>query len=128
MKKISVVPLESVNDVDFGTEREIVRNSFGKFKEFKKSPLSKNTSDAFEGLHIFYDCNNRFEAIEFFEVEVFVGNVRFLPSKISDVAKVVLDLVSDESEYWVSREQSIGIYAPNKKIESILFGIADYYN
>lgn len=127
MRRLTVTMLESVNGIRFGTAREIVRNTFGQFKEFRKSPFSKNTTDNFGDFHIFYDINNCFEAIEIFDAEVVVDNVRIFPGTKTEVCKLLPEMISDEPDYWLSKEKSVGIYAPNGNIESILFGVKDYY-
>lgn len=127
MRRLTVTMLEGVNDIRFGTAREIVRNTFGQFKEFRKGPFSKNTTDNFGDFHIFYDINNCFEAIEIFDAEVVVDNVRIFPGTRSGVCKLLPEMISDEQDYWLSKEKSVGIYAPNGNIESILFGVKDYY-
>ncbi|MCM1277316.1 MAG: hypothetical protein NC299_18485 [Lachnospiraceae bacterium] len=127
MRKIIVAPLESVNGIRFGAQREIVRNAFGSFEEFKKSPFSKNTSDDFGDFHIFYDSNNCFEAVEIFEAEVKINNTVIFPGTLAEANKLIADLKSNDPDYWISKEQSVGLCAPDGEIESILFGIKKYY-
>ncbi len=125
--KLTVTPLEGVNGISFGTNREAVRNTFGQCIEFRKSSFSKNTTDDFGTFHVFYDTDNRFNAIEVFEAEVVVNETRIFPGTVSDARKLIDDLVSDEEDYWISKKWSVGIYAPGGDIEGILFGAADYY-
>lgn len=124
--KFNVIPNVSVNEITFGTERNKVRNMLGSCSEFKKSPFSKNTADDFGSFHVFYDAENRFQAIEFFCSEVYVNNRKIFPATIEQVKLIIPDLAVEDSVFF-SVSQSIGIYAPENKIESILFGKAGYY-
>ena len=67
MKKWIILPTISVNDTPFLSSREEVRSRIDlPFKEVKKSPLSVNTMDVYDGFHVFYDEQNRFNAVEVF--------------------------------------------------------------
>lgn len=125
---LTVTPLEVVNGISFGTNRDTVRNTFGKYTEFRKSSFSKNTTDDFGTFHVFYDTDNRFNAIEVFEAEVVVNEIRIFPGTVSDACKLIDNLASSEQDYWISKKWSVGIYAPGGIIEGILFGVADYYS
>lgn len=127
MRRLDVVPLKKVNDVEFGMKREEVRELWGEAKEFKKSKFSKVTTDDFGFCHVYYDENDRCEAVEIFEdAEVFINGGVVFPGKIELAKEKIEDLVEDEGS-WISYEQSIGIYAPGEKMESILFGKKGYY-
>lgn len=124
---LMVIPTKSVNGIAFGTDRETVRKTFGEFREFKKGPFSKNTTDAFKDFHIYYDEDNRFEAIEIYGADVVVDNRKLFPGKLSGFLSVFPDLSSEEKGYWTSKTQSVGLTAPNRKIEGVLFGKSGYY-
>lgn len=127
MLKWNVQPLKEVNGVRLGMKREAVRKILGEAKEFKKSKFSKTTTDDFGCCHVFYDTNDECEAVEIFgEVEVSVNGKVLFPTGIEEVKNVINDL---EEEYgsFISKSQSIGIYAPEGKMESILFGNPGYY-
>lgn len=127
-RKIVVEPLKGINGILFGIDRGEVRKYFGNnFEEFKKSKFSKNTTDDYGYCHIFYDEDNKFEAIEFFdEVTIIIDDIIVFPNRIEVIKKVSDDFEKDEESY-ISKEKSIGIYAPNNRMESILLGIKGYY-
>jgi hypothetical protein len=124
--KFNITPNVGVNGVLFGAERNKVRSVLGAYSEFKKSPFSKNTADDFGQCHVFYDSENRFQAIEFFGGEVYIGDKKIFPATIDQAKNIIPDLTSDDSGF-LSVSQSAGIYAPAEKIESILFGKDGYY-
>ena len=129
MKKLIVVPTESVNEVCFGASREEVRKEFGKkYKEMKKTPLSKNTMDAYEDFHVFYSEDDKFEAIEIFgKVKVLVEDEKIFPGEKDAAMSLASDFMED-SESYISTSKSIGFSIDSKeKIESILFGCKKYY-
>ena len=70
--RLNVNPLESVGDVKFGMTREEVRSIFGDAEEFKKDPDDDITTDDFGFCHVFYDEDDRCEAVEIFDAEVFI--------------------------------------------------------
>lgn len=127
-RKIIVEPLKGIDGILFGIDRGEVRKYFGNnFEEFKKSKFSKNTTDDYGYCHIFYDEDNKFEAIEFFdEVTIIIDDIIVFPNRIEVIKKVSDDFEKDEESY-ISKEKSIGIYAPNDRMESILLGIKGYY-
>lgn len=127
MDKIIAIPLKKVNGVEFGMSREEVRSVLGKAKEFRKTKFSKNTTDDFGYCHVFYDSNDKCEAIEIFnEVEVVVNDTVIFPSSIKVAQTVFKDLIEDEGCY-ISAELAVGITLDNDKMESILFGTKGYY-
>ena len=53
---------------------------------------------------------------------------------IENVPSTPLDFINEhlaefpkEDDFYISKSRSIGIYAPSGKMESILFGVKDYY-
>lgn len=127
MNKIVATPLKEINGVRFGMKRDEVRKIFLSFKgEFKKTPFSKTTTDDFGFCHVFYNANDECEAIEVFDAEVYVDGTLVFPSNIETVKALFHDLV-EEDDGFIIKSQSIGIYAPYGKFESILFGIPNYY-
>ena len=97
------------------------------YKEFKKTPLSTNTTDDFGAFHVYYDDDDRCEAVEFFDdAEVEVDGELVFPTSSEEVRRVIPSLVPD-GDGLVSVEESIGIYAPGGTMESILFGVKGYY-
>ncbi len=126
MYKITAIPLKEVNGVKFGMNRAEVRQILGEAKEFKKSKYSVNTTDDFGFCHVFYDENDKCEAIEIFDAEVVVDNILVFPSNIENAKKMFKDLEKKDDSY-ISVKSSVGIYAPNNNVESILFGAEGYY-
>lgn len=127
MNILKAIPLSEVNGVRFGMKRNEVRNIFGEAKEFKKSKFSKTTTDDFGFCHVFYNLNDECEAIEIFDKsEVQINGKTIFPKGVDILKSMLTDLEEDENGF-ISKSQSIGIYAPNDKMESILFGCAGYY-
>lgn len=122
------IPMKKVNDIEFGMERSEVRKKFAvPVREFKKSKYSKRTTDDFGSCHVYYDGNDKCEAVEIFdEVAVYVDDKKIFPVTVEEVKKIIPDLVEEEDSY-ISEKLSIGIYAPDDKMESILIGCEGYY-
>ena len=128
MKQYTVYPLSGFDDVKFGMTRTEVRDILGSpERELKKSKLSKVTTDDYNLFHIFYDNNDRFEAVEFFDkVEIIIDGRIIFPKSMENLMKLPYNFVPEEAGA-ISVEYSIGIYAPDKMVESILFGVKGYY-
>ena len=128
MAQYTVFPLIGFDDVKFGMSRSEVRNILGSpEKEFKKSKFSKNTTDDFGDFHTFYNADDQFEAVEFFkEAEIQDNKGNIFPKSINDVECLPYKFINDGDSY-INEEYSIGIFAPDNFVESILFGIKDYY-
>lgn len=126
--RIDVVPTVSVNEVEFGMDRKQVRLLLGKAKEFRKSQYAENTTDDFGFCHVFYDTDDKCEAIEIFdEAEVYVDGKLIFPTDINSAMKIINDFEHDD-DGLTSYSLSIGIYAPDDEPESILIGIKGYYD
>lgn len=67
-------PYNKVGNIAFNEKRSLVRTDYPNFREFKKTPISKNTTDAYPGFHVFYDSQNEVEAVELFRGESLVLN------------------------------------------------------
>lgn len=128
MDKFIVTPLVGFNDVRFGMSRNEIRNILGTpIREFKKSKYSKNSTDDFGLYHIFYDVDDKFDAVEFFkEAMIFDNQGNEFPRTTGALSKLPYHFVSD-AESHICTEQSIGVYAPDGHIESILFACEGYY-
>lgn len=125
MRTINAIPLKEVNGVAFGMKRNDVRNILGEAKEFKKSKFSKITTDDFGFCHVFYNANDECEAIEVFDsVDVLINGEAVVD--INSI-KCLFSDIEEDSYGFISKGLSIGIYAPDNKIESILFGRKGYY-
>lgn len=127
--RIDVIPNVKVNDIVFGMSRAEVRELLGEAKEFKKGPYASNTTDDFGFCHVFYDKQNKCEAVEIFDdpgVEVYLDDTRIFPTDL-DEAKVMVDDFEIDGSGLISISLSIYIDAPDGEMESILFGKKDYY-
>lgn len=131
MKEIVVTPLKAVGDIEFGMSRNEVRGILGKYREFKKSKFSSNTTDDFGYCHVYYDKENKCEAVEIFDdVTVKIGQQVVFPlafSKTCEILKVRDGNVEIEEGSCTSLKESIGVYAPQGYGETILFGCEGYY-
>lgn len=130
MKKITVHPLVGFANVTFGMERGKVRKLLEGFKsEFQKSPFDPTKVDDFGYCHIYYNSNDKCEAIEFFsEVEIQINDQKVFPGKIETIRKIISDLIEEEDGFWISKSNSIGITAPEGTIETLLLGCTNYYS
>lgn len=128
MDKFVVLPLVGFNDVKFGMSRKVVRDILGlPIREFRKTKYSKTTTDDYGMFHIFYDKNDAFEAVEFFgEVEIRNEDHTVFPKTVRLLSQLPYAFV-DEGGSYINEELSIGIYAPDNTVESILFGVTGYY-
>lgn len=127
MKTINVIPLQEVSGVSFGMKRNDVRSIFGEAKEFKKTKNSKNTADDLGFCHVYYDSNNECEAIELFDnVEILINGLSISKYDINSIKSILPDAKRDDCGL-ISKSQSIGVFAPNNQIESILFGCKNYF-
>lgn len=122
-------PLIEVNGIKFGMERKEVRKRFsGNVREFKKTKFSQNTTDDFGICHVYYDENDKCKAIEVFDnVMVSIDGKVIFPININ-VLKTMISDIFEEDGSFISKQKSIGIYSPDGKMESILFGIKGYYD
>lgn len=123
-----VKPTESVGKVRFGSDRKEVREILGNsYQEFKKSRFSKNTTDDYGDFHVFYDVDNKCEAIEIFEnIELKIDKMTIFPGTMS-----IIELIGgfDYDGYcYINKEKSIGLSCHEEKIDSILLGKKNYYN
>lgn len=126
--RFDAVPTTGVNEVKFGMNREEVRRLLGSATEFYKFDDDVNTTDDFGFCHVFYDDNNECEAIEIFdEAEVYVNGLLIFPTDFETAKKAIGGFEQDD-EGLISISKSIGIYAPDGDMESILFAKEDYYN
>jgi hypothetical protein len=129
-KTLKAIPNVSVGGIKFGMNRDAVRKIINnEYSEFKKHQKVKNTTDDFGFCHVYYDENNKCEAIEFFDdVEILLGNKTIFPSTLSNVKQMINDIEKDGSLMYISKAKSIGITVNEKrKIKSILFGCKKYY-
>lgn len=126
-----IIPTVSFEGIPFGMEKIGVRKRIAKnlnlsHFEFQKGKDDNNV-DAYDDFHVFYDDDDKFEAIEFFgKASVILEGEKVYPGDVVRLQNIISDL-SEIMGSWLSVEQSIGVYAPQGTIESILFGKANYY-
>ncbi len=128
MTVFHVEPLIRVNGIEFGMDRKDVRKLYdNRYSEFRKTFFSKNTTDDFEGFHVYYDSNNKCEAVEIFEGdEVYVNGRKIMPGSAETLKNEFPDIVEEEGNY-TSVYSSVGAYIEDGEIKSILFGNKGYY-
>jgi len=129
MFKWELIPMKSIGNIEFGCDREVVRSllTIG-YKEFKKTAFSKNTTDDYGGFHCFYSEDNKLEAIEIFsDCEIVYRGITIFPASINVLREQFSDL-EKESDGFISKKYSIGLYAPGGTVESILLGSPGYYD
>lgn len=128
MESWTAEPMKRVGHIALGADRDSARKAAGRrFIEFHKTPMSKNTTDDFGSFHVYYDENNCVEAVELFpELEVEVMGKLIFPTSLEDALKALPSLQPD-GDGLISIADSVGIYAPDGKMESILFGVEGYY-
>ena len=128
MMKFDVIPNESVGQLYFGAERSSVRTILNGFKgEFKKSKFSKTTTDDFSYCHVFYDKDNRCNAVEFFEkCELIYHGKDLFRISVAELKSLVPDIKEEYGSY-ISMQASIGVVFNGGSVESVLIGGKDYY-
>ena len=125
----NVVPTVSVNGIEFGTDRSIVKKALGKPKRvFKKASNSVNTTDAYPDYHVYYSTEDKLEAIEIFgkDIHLSIDSQPIFPGPLSLAQKSFPDLEESYGSY-VSKASSVGICVEQDSIVSILLGRKDYY-
>ena len=121
-------PLIGVNGITFGMPRDAVRTILGPtYIEFRKSKFSRNSSDDFGVAHVYYDADNKCNAIEIFsDISVSIGGQIVFPGSVENLTRIIPDLTRDDSGYC-SVDKSIGVYVVDGRAVSILFGNEGYY-
>lgn len=131
MKYWTLNPTKSIGDIIFGMSRDEVRKVFANNPtEFQKTDSCENTADDFGYCHVFYDKDNRCDAVEIFDSEsinVTFNDIIIFPGTCDNLKAVFKDITEKEAGYLISVSSSIGAYAPDNEIESILFGKSEYY-
>ena len=126
-KSANVIPLKGVNDIRFGMNRHKIRSILGNADSFKKTSDSKNETDAFGPYHIYYDNMDKCEAIELSnDVKIMINGKQL--RTLTDAIKVIGKFEETEKGHHVSKNRSIGIYAPDKEIESLMVAKKGYFN
>lgn len=126
MIKINVIPNKQVGNIKFGMNRETVNSLLGIPKEFFKNNSTIATDD-FGVCHIFYDNNNKCEAVEIFDdAEVYINEILVFPIDKNKFVNKFTGFICDDEEL-INYDLSIGIYAPYESMESIVVAKKGYY-
>ena len=132
MEKFNIKSQKSLNGVKFEEMRDNVRKAFGNdYREMKKTPISKNTMDAYKEFHIFYTPDNRMEAIEIFPENRIIIDDEEMPMEYNDAKTWIkrLDTCATETNDGItSLSLGISLYAPDGKTESILVAKKQYFD
>ena len=111
MSKFEICLNTSVNGIPFGSERAAVREALGgKYKEFKKSKFSKNTTDDFGTCHVFYSSDDRFDAIEIFSEAAISVDSNSIPLACPALIAWVKDIdpeAAEDSDGIISKKLSM---------------------
>jgi hypothetical protein len=133
VSKFEITPYVGAGSIKFDNSRESVREILGGFTEFKKSKLSKNTTDNFKFCHVFYNKDNKVEAIEFFaETELLLAGKNLFSMSFNELLQFITTnsfSYKEDDTGAISNELGIAIYAPGKSIiETILVYKKGYYD
>ena len=134
MYSVDFLPYFGAGQIKLDSSREDVRKILGtSFKKtFKKTKFSKNTTDDFSFCHVFYDEQDKVEAIEVFGDSEFLfkGKNLFL-SQFSDLKTFLGDNAigfAEDDSGLRSDDIGLSVYAPDKKhIETLLAYRRGYY-
>jgi hypothetical protein len=66
LKTFELIPMVRCGEIEFLSDRVLVRKSLGNFTVFTKSKQSENSTDNFGYCHAYYNAENKIVAIEFF--------------------------------------------------------------
>ena len=132
-------PLKSIGPIEFGADREEVRKILeSDFQEYKKTASSLNTTDTYDGYHVFYTQENKCKAVEIFgDMQVILQGVEVFPAEFATAVRLIPDLMryedEDDPEYpndgeYLSRKWSVGLGVDEGKVDSLLVGCDGYYS
>lgn len=109
-----------VNSIEFEMSREAVRNSLlnYEYRTFRRNSYSESPSDGYEeiGVNVYYDSNDKVEALEFSEPACVVFNgidIFSLPASevYALIKKIDQDVMIDE-DGLISFKLGVGVYEP----------------
>ena len=122
--KYEFIPYVEVGPIRFLMARNDVRDAVGKTPvEFSKTRKSKSTTDDFGDFHIFYDTENRAEAVEFFpgSVEVVYEGKNLFECSLAELERLLSVRDADlnaEADSLTSSALGIAVYAPSKNAKA----------
>lgn len=124
--KFAVKPMEQVNEIRFGMDRKEVRRYLkNHYNEYRKNIFSSNTADDFRSFHVYYDENDRCEAVEIFDWDEIEIQGKGIANSIAAYQEFFPDLENDDG--YISKQYSVGLSEENGVISSVLFGCEGYY-
>lgn len=119
MQNFIIETYKSVGELLFSMNKKEIRNLLGnEYKEFKKSKYSKTFTDDYKFAHIYYNEDDKFEAIEFFNeqsISLTLNNKELIGIPYNDLKDFILTLDDElliESDNFTSKKLGIGAYAP----------------
>jgi hypothetical protein len=119
-KSLDFVPFKKIGDIRFGSTRESIRKKLGEPKEFKKTKSSKNKTDDFGYCHVFYNTDDKCEAVEVFnDVKVIFDDRNIMGIAVGRFVKHCDAIKIKDSDY-ISRKNGIVAHAEDNIIKSIL--------
>jgi len=133
VSKFEIIPNKKAGNISFQLTRDVVRKLLGEFREFKKNRSSKKTADDFKFCHVFYDKDDKVEAVEFFaENELLYKGKNLFSNSYNELLQSLkekkIDYKEDDSGIIID-SLDIAAYIPDKrKIESILVYRRGYYD
>ena len=123
-------PYNSYGCIKFGASRNEIRSAIGIYKEFKKSPFSKNTTDDFGGFHVYYSDDNYVEAIEVFSGEIKFNDEIMFPTTLSVFTKIMNTFDSEimkKNDHIISRALGCCASVNEGTIDGIILCSKDYF-
>ena len=131
-KRFIITPKIKAGNVCLKDSRDEVRQTLGSFKEFKKNRFSRNTTDDFEICHVYYNIDNKCEAVEFFnESEIIFSEQNLFDLNYSDIQKMFskLDTNLITNSYEItSKKIGISMSFSDGKPETILVFSEGYFD
>ena len=133
MYKLDFFPYKGAGHIKLDLAREEIRKTLGTFKEFKKTKASKNTTDDFSFCHVFYNAQNKIDAVEFLdETEFFYKGKNLFSLSFSELKSFLnSNSINFQEDNSGLRSDDIGlsVYSPDKgKIETIFIYKREYYD
>lgn len=123
--------VKSVNGIPFGAGRDEVTRAFGQpNRSFKKTPLSKVETDAYDLFNVHYTNDYRLEAVEFTKGAEITVNGSPIPWDYNAIKAWILAIdpgAEIEDDGITSSANGIGVFAVGNDVQSLLFASADYY-
>lgn len=123
MKIFDVKPFSFVGCIEFEMPREIVRKNMGSYMEFKKNMFSRNTTDDFDFCHVYYDTENKVEAVEFLESEnvavVYKGECLFSLGESNIIHLFNDKSFKKEDDTLIFPDYGVEVLVEEKQIKSV---------